>query len=287
MHSSVSEGTHRPTRKSDRRELIVCCSVVSPRLAADLVDLPRQLEVAPSFRAAVEIHRPAQTTQRSIQDALDDLSAYEGSSALVALATVKRGLVVADPASISFSRESTPHLIPLSDDRIRHFTMEQAKGFEAEEDGDDSAMEGGAAAGGLKRKGAAFTPDGAAAAPAAQPVIAASVISSSSGSVGSSDSAGSGSKRSKSSKCSAISAAPGQPRRRTKIPPSAVEALESWFTAHVSKPYPSEPEKAQLMQSTGLDIVQLNNCTCSHSHTQKARARCSATRERCMSIVRY
>ena len=238
----------------------------SVTMLPDLAELPRDLAVASRFAAAVEIHRPAASlSAQSVQSIPDDvLEAYEGSSALVALSTVKRGMVVADPTSALLSREH-PLLMPLTDDRIRHFTMEQAKGLQTEDEVlyEDSAMEGGTA---LKRKGAgaAFMPDGAAAPaaaasslsanPAAAPVGSAS---SSSCSVSSSDSA---SKRSKSSKSCAASSAAGQPRRRTKIPPSAVEILESWFVAHVSKPYPSEDEKQRLMENTGLDIVQLNNC---------------------------
>ena len=47
--------------------------------------------------------------------------------------------------------------------------------------------------------------------------------------------------------------------KRGVLPKHATEALRSWLFAHIVHPYPSEDEKRQLSQQTGLTLLQVNN----------------------------
>ena len=47
--------------------------------------------------------------------------------------------------------------------------------------------------------------------------------------------------------------------KRGVLPKHATEALRSWLFGHIVHPYPSEDEKRQLSQQTGLTLLQVNN----------------------------
>ena len=47
--------------------------------------------------------------------------------------------------------------------------------------------------------------------------------------------------------------------KRGVLPKHATESLRSWLFAHIVHPYPSEDEKRQLSQQTGLTLLQVNN----------------------------
>ena len=46
---------------------------------------------------------------------------------------------------------------------------------------------------------------------------------------------------------------------RGRFPPRAIKVLKQWLKDNADNPYPSEPQKEQLMTITGLDLTQLNN----------------------------
>lgn len=48
-------------------------------------------------------------------------------------------------------------------------------------------------------------------------------------------------------------------KRRSKLPLKAVLILRQWLSDHVQMPYPSDIEREQLAQSTGLTIKQVQN----------------------------
>ncbi|GFS92956.1 hypothetical protein NPIL_472001 [Nephila pilipes] len=48
-------------------------------------------------------------------------------------------------------------------------------------------------------------------------------------------------------------------RKRKSLPKSAKVILFDWLRKNVSNPYPSEDEKANLVASTGLTLIQVNN----------------------------
>ena len=48
-------------------------------------------------------------------------------------------------------------------------------------------------------------------------------------------------------------------RRHGQLPAHASKILRKWLFAHVERPYPSESEKQELQDSTGLTLVQVNN----------------------------
>ncbi|KZF21700.1 Homeodomain-like protein, partial [Xylona heveae TC161] len=47
--------------------------------------------------------------------------------------------------------------------------------------------------------------------------------------------------------------------RRGNLPKQVTDLLRSWFHEHLSHPYPSEEEKQELMQRTGLTMSQVSN----------------------------
>ena len=47
-------------------------------------------------------------------------------------------------------------------------------------------------------------------------------------------------------------------KRRRNLDPSAVGALRNWFDCHTENPYPSEVEKDELAQKTGLNVGQIS-----------------------------
>lgn len=56
------------------------------------------------------------------------------------------------------------------------------------------------------------------------------------------------------------SAFPIRPKhKRANYPKNISRILKTWLSNNISKPYPSEVEKNQLMQSTGLNSIQINN----------------------------
>jgi len=53
---------------------------------------------------------------------------------------------------------------------------------------------------------------------------------------------------------------PSQGRGRSNsLPTSVVEVLKRWLLTHMNHPYPSDQEKAELCQQTGIDVKRLNN----------------------------
>jgi hypothetical protein len=49
------------------------------------------------------------------------------------------------------------------------------------------------------------------------------------------------------------------PHNTKRLPASATAILRKWLEQHVDRPYPSEEEKQELVQRTGLDPKQVNN----------------------------
>ncbi|XBI66873.1 hypothetical protein VPH35_046342 [Triticum aestivum] len=48
-------------------------------------------------------------------------------------------------------------------------------------------------------------------------------------------------------------------RRAGKLPGDTASTLKAWWQAHAKWPYPTEEDKAQLVQETGLQLKQINN----------------------------
>ena len=48
-------------------------------------------------------------------------------------------------------------------------------------------------------------------------------------------------------------------RPKRKLPASATKILKSWLAQHLKHPYPTEKEKRELCEATGLSLVQINN----------------------------
>ena len=50
-------------------------------------------------------------------------------------------------------------------------------------------------------------------------------------------------------------------KKSTSLPPETVEYLKNWMMSpeHIAHPYPTEQEKAQIMQETGIELKQLTN----------------------------
>uniref|UniRef100_A0A251RQE8 Putative ELK domain, KNOX1, KNOX2, Homeodomain-like protein n=1 Tax=Helianthus annuus TaxID=4232 RepID=A0A251RQE8_HELAN len=48
-------------------------------------------------------------------------------------------------------------------------------------------------------------------------------------------------------------------RRAGKLPGNTTSVLKSWWQSHAKLPYPTEEDKARLVQETGLQLKQINN----------------------------
>lgn len=48
-------------------------------------------------------------------------------------------------------------------------------------------------------------------------------------------------------------------RRAGKLPGDTTSTLKSWWQSHSKWPYPTEEDKARLVQETGLQLKQINN----------------------------
>jgi hypothetical protein len=48
-------------------------------------------------------------------------------------------------------------------------------------------------------------------------------------------------------------------RRAGKLPGDTASTLKAWWQAHSKWPYPTEEDKARLVQETGLQLKQINN----------------------------
>ncbi|KAF8466693.1 Homeodomain-like protein [Kalaharituber pfeilii] len=48
-------------------------------------------------------------------------------------------------------------------------------------------------------------------------------------------------------------------RRRGNLPKQVTDTLRSWLNSHITHPYPTEEEKQQLCQMTGLTMNQISN----------------------------
>lgn len=51
----------------------------------------------------------------------------------------------------------------------------------------------------------------------------------------------------------------GPKRRRGNLPKHVTDMLRNWLNTHISHPYPTEEEKQQLCQVTGLTMNQISN----------------------------
>ncbi|WFD29715.1 homeodomain super [Malassezia sp. CBS 17886] len=49
------------------------------------------------------------------------------------------------------------------------------------------------------------------------------------------------------------------PKRGGKLPKHVTDLLKSWLLEHASHPYPTEEEKRDMCERTGLDICQVSN----------------------------
>ncbi|RXN22833.1 Homeobox [Labeo rohita] len=49
-------------------------------------------------------------------------------------------------------------------------------------------------------------------------------------------------------------------KKRGIFPKVATNIMRAWLFQHLTHPYPSEEQKKQLAQDTGLTILQVNNC---------------------------
>jgi Homeobox KN domain len=59
---------------------------------------------------------------------------------------------------------------------------------------------------------------------------------------------------------SSTGTAKSQGRKRfNSLPPSVVETLKRWLLTHMNHPYPSDQEKLDLCEQTGIDLKRLNN----------------------------
>lgn len=54
---------------------------------------------------------------------------------------------------------------------------------------------------------------------------------------------------------------PGRKRKSASLPSETVEYLKNWIMSpeHIAHPYPTEQEKAQIMEDTGIEMKQLTN----------------------------
>jgi hypothetical protein len=54
---------------------------------------------------------------------------------------------------------------------------------------------------------------------------------------------------------------PTKKRKCTVLPRSTVEFLKNWMMSpeHITHPYPTEKEKAEIMAATGIELKQLTN----------------------------
>ncbi len=48
-------------------------------------------------------------------------------------------------------------------------------------------------------------------------------------------------------------------KRRGKLPDPAIKMLKVWLFEHSGHPYPSENEKALMINETNLSLIQINN----------------------------
>ncbi|KAG2242895.1 hypothetical protein Bca52824_095262, partial [Brassica carinata] len=48
-------------------------------------------------------------------------------------------------------------------------------------------------------------------------------------------------------------------RRAGKLPGDTTSVLKAWWQSHSKWPYPTEEDKARLVQETGLQLKQINN----------------------------
>lgn len=56
------------------------------------------------------------------------------------------------------------------------------------------------------------------------------------------------------------------PKRGGKLPKPITDMLKSWLLEHADHPYPTEEEKRQFCEYTGLDICQISNWVCVHTN---------------------
>ncbi|OIT04598.1 PREDICTED: homeobox protein knotted-1-like LET12 [Nicotiana attenuata] len=80
-------------------------------------------------------------------------------------------------------------------------------------------------------------------------------------------------------------------RRAGKLPGDTTSALKAWWKSHSKWPYPTEEDKAKLVQETGLQLKQVNNwfinqrkrnwhTTPSSSSTQKSKRKSAGEKSR-------
>ncbi|EPS71753.1 hypothetical protein M569_03005 [Genlisea aurea] len=85
-------------------------------------------------------------------------------------------------------------------------------------------------------------------------------------------------------------------RRAGKLPGDTTSVLKAWWQAHSKWPYPTEEDKARLVQETGLQLKQINNwfinqrkrnwhSNPSSSSSQKTKRKSSGSGEKSGSYV--
>ena len=52
---------------------------------------------------------------------------------------------------------------------------------------------------------------------------------------------------------------PNMNSKKREIPKAATNCLRGWLFQHITHPYPSEDQKKQLAQNTGLTVLQVKN----------------------------
>lgn len=62
-----------------------------------------------------------------------------------------------------------------------------------------------------------------------------------------------------------------------RFPRPAIKILKDWMLQHIDHPYPTEEEKEQLKQQTGLSIGQISNWMANTRRRQKARPKRSSS----------
>ncbi|KAI5673297.1 hypothetical protein M9H77_13661 [Catharanthus roseus] len=78
-------------------------------------------------------------------------------------------------------------------------------------------------------------------------------------------------------------------RRAGKLPGDTTSVLKAWWQSHSKWPYPTEEDKARLVQETGLQLKQINNWFITqrkrnwHNNPSSSRAS-KSKRKRLMSI---
>ncbi|CAN1828466.1 Homeobox protein knotted-1-like 4 [Linum perenne] len=81
-------------------------------------------------------------------------------------------------------------------------------------------------------------------------------------------------------------------RRAGKLPGDTTSVLKSWWQSHSKWPYPTEEDKARLVQETGLQLKQINNWFINqrkrnwHSNPSSSNTSSKTKRKRYINVVK-